>query len=366
MAARPGSAFAPELQNGIARIPAALAGSVSGIGSLPFRSADEAVQVIGAECPDLPFWPQLPRLSEREGAIGQGLNILADLIEPRSDGYGYQVKDGRIDSVVRALHSSSGQLTSANATGFAAFEGAMKSGDLSSALAVKGQIEGPLTLATHLFYRGRAFLADSSLFAAVAFHVSQMACWQIERLKLYGRPVLMFIDEPALCLDAAVSNGISLDHRLNALAAIFEDVRARDASAGLHCCAARPFARMCGAKPDILSFDAYQQLEEFFADSDALEFLHNGGWIAYGMVPNSPTLQQLEAASLFGRWLMAASMAGDPQQIAQRAIITATCGLGLLDARLVRQSFSLARAVGTLVRRLAGVDSLLFCESAHG
>jgi hypothetical protein len=352
-----GSASAQELPSRSAKsVPSNLAGSITGIGSLPFTSACEATRAIAEYCPDLPFWPQLPRLSEKESVIGQGLDILMDLIEPRSDGYGYQVKDGRIDSVVETLHNSSGRLTSANAAGFAAFEEAMKSGAFRSALGVKGQIEGPITLASYLFHRGRAFLADTSLFAAVAFHISQIVCWQIERLKMFGQPVLIFIDEPALCLDTAISNGISQERRLNALAAIFEDLRARGAFGGLHCCAARPFARMCLARPDILSFDAHEGLEQFFADPHALHFLQKGGWVAYGIVPTSPRLSAVDPASLFSRWLMAASVAGEPQELAQRALITATCGLALLGPASVFESFDVARATGKLIRRLAGVE----------
>ncbi len=94
-----------------ATLPANLAGAVTGIGSLPFTSPAEAVQAVAEHCPEVPFWPQLPQLSVEEGVIGQGLGVLADLVEPRAEGYGYQVKEGRIDAVVEALHNSSGCLT---------------------------------------------------------------------------------------------------------------------------------------------------------------------------------------------------------------------------------------------------------------
>lgn len=352
------SAFRRELpRESVKDIPSALAGSVTGIGSLPFASASEATEAIAANCPELPFWPQLPRLSEQESVIGQGLDILGDLIESRSGGYGYQVKDGRIDAVVEALHNSSGRLTSANAAGFAAFEDSMESGVFASALAVKGQIEGPITLATHLFYKGRAFLSDTSLFAALAFHVSQTVCWQVERLRIFGRPVLIFIDEPALCLDTAVANGIPQERRVHALSTIFEDLRARGAFGGLHCCAQQPFARMCLAAPDILSFDAYQGLEQFFADPDVRRFSREGGWVAYGMVPTSPDAGAVDPASLFSRWVVAASMAGDPQEFAQRALITTTCGLGLVEGARVIEFFTIARTTGKLINRVAGVQT---------
>lgn len=263
-----------------------------------------------------------------------------------------RVRPGRIDAVIEALHNSTGCLTRANSAGFPVFEESMRHGMFPSALAVKGQIEGPVTLASHLFYRDRAFLADSSLFSAVAFHIAQMVCWQIEHLRSFGRPVLMFVDEPALCLNDAVCGGIAQERRLSALYSIFQDIRARRAFGGLHCCAERPFDRMSAANPDIISFDAHEGLEQFFSSRSALEFLDRGGWVAYGLIPTSSGLSSLRGSSIFSRWLVAASLAGDAQALAQRAIVTATCGLGLLDHSAIADSFHLASDVGTLIRRL--------------
>jgi hypothetical protein len=329
------------------------AGAVTGIGSLPLTSLTGAVQAI-AECsPEIPFWPQLPRLSPREGVIGQGLGILGDRIEARQEGYGYQVKDGRLDSVLEILHHSTGELSPDHAAGFGPFLEALSAGLFKSAAAVKGQIEGPITLSAYLFYRGKPFLSDPALFAAIAFHVSQTICWQVDRLKSAGLPVLLFVDEPALCLEAP-AKAVTEEQRLSALAATLNDARVRGAFAGLHCCAARPFARMCRAKPDILSFDAHEGLELFFADADARSFVDRGGVVAYGMIPTSASMNTLDPASIFVRWLKAATLAGNPQRLAQGAMITATCGLGLLDASSIAGSFGAARSVGKLIRALAG------------
>jgi hypothetical protein len=313
----------------------------------------EAIRAVATRSPQIPFWPQLPRLSEHEAAIGQGLGILGDLIEPRTEGYGYRIKEGKIDSVVEVLHRSRGELTPANAAGFGEFEDALSSGLFRDAMAVKGQIEGPITLSAYLFHKGRSVLADPALFAAVAFHVSQIICWQIDRLKSAGVPVLMFVDEPALCLEVPAM-AVSEDRRLSALAATLDGARTRGAIAGLHCCASRPFARMCRANPDILSFDAHEGLELFFADGDARNFVKRGGAVAYGLIPTWKSLDGVDPAAIFSRWLKAVTLAGDPQELARRAMITATCGLGLLDPSSIAPSFSAAHAVGRLVHALAG------------
>ncbi|HXE63459.1 MAG TPA: hypothetical protein VN519_07950 [Bryobacteraceae bacterium] len=329
-------------------------GAVTGIGSLPFASVSEAIHAV-AECsPRIPFWPQLPQLSQQESVIGQGLGLLDGLIEPRGGAYGYRVRPGRIDAVVEALHHSTGELTAVNAAGFMAFEEALASGLFPAADAVKGQIEGPITLSTYLFYRDQPFFVDAALFSAVAFHVSQMVCWQIDRMRRAGLPVLLFLDEPALCLDATVANSVSEEKRLNALAATLDDARRRGAVAGLHCCAERPFRRMCLAQPDIVSFDAHEGLDLFFADPHARQFVRNGGVVAYGLVPTWQGLEGVTAADIFTRWLTAAALAGEPEDLARRAMVTATCGLGLLQPPAVAESFRVAREVGELMRQLAG------------
>jgi hypothetical protein len=331
------------------------AGAVTGIGSLPLTSVSAAIQSVATHSPEIPFWPQLPQRSESESAIAQGLGCLADLIEPRSEGYGYQVRAGQIDSVVDRLHGSSGAFGEGSAAGFGAFETALASGTFPLAVAVKGQIEGPITLSAYLFHRDRPFLSDRSLFSAIAFHASQMIAWQIERLQVAGLPVLLFVDEPALCLEAH-ANVVSEEERLNALTATLECARVRGAYAGLHCCAARPFERMLRAKPDILSFDADEGLDSFFFDWRALDFVQEGGIVAYGLVPTRSGLDAADSASIFIRWLKAASAAGDPQKFAQRAMITATCGLGLLDEAAMHQSFRVAHDVSKLVKGLAGTE----------
>ena len=63
--------------------------------------------------------------------------------------------------------------------------------------------------------------------------------------------------------------------------------------------------------------------------------------------------------SVFARWLTLASLAGDPVQFARNAMVTATCGLGLLVPESVTESFALARGVGRLIRALAGVPEAL-------
>jgi len=69
-------------------------------------------------------------------------------------------------------------------------------------------------------------------------------------------------------------------------------------------------------------------------------------------------LQFVDSASIFLRWLKAASLAGDPEKFTQPAMITSTCGLGLLETSAVAESVGVAHSISKLIRSLAGSPEL--------
>jgi len=313
-----------------------------------------AVSFVSEFSPEIPFWPQLPNISEWERIIGQGLTVIRDLIEPRKAGYGYQVKPGKLTEVVDRFWTGGGELEQFHASGFYSFARSKLSVDFPKAIAVKGQIEGPITLASHLFHGDRSFAGERTLFEAVAEHVSHLVSWQSRRLASLGLPVLLFIDEPGLCIAGLLSPSQREDTLMNGLQAAIQSGRASGAVVGLHCCASQPFSRMCRSEPDILSFDAHSELEAFAADPDVRGFFRKGGNIAFGLIPTLRRLDGLSGTQIFARWLKAAEALGDPIEVARRSFVTATCGLGLLGPEAAEASFRLCRVVADLIGRLAG------------
>lgn len=329
-------------------------GAILGIGSLPMTDPGEAVRFVRKYSPEVPFWPQLPNVSEKERIIGQGLGAIHDLIEPRAGVYGYQVKPGRLREVLERFWRGCGKLEPTHACGFYTFERSTIAVDFPRAFAVKGQIEGPITLASHLFFKDRSFAAEPALFEAMTAHVCHLVSWQTCRLASLGLPVLLFIDEPGLCIAGLVGPSIIGDDLMKGLQAVIQAGRASGAVVGLHCCAAQPFSRMCRLQPDIVSFDAHKELEAFAADPEAQRFVREGGHVAFGLIPTLRRLDGLFGTAIFERWSKAVNSLGDPVEIARRSFVTATCGLGLLEREAAESSFQLARVVSELIGRIAG------------
>jgi hypothetical protein len=326
---------------------------VTGIGSLPMTNPQTAIRFVADASPLVPFWPQLPQRFHLEGVIEQGLGEIADLIEPRSGAYGYRAKPGSLNRLVSRLQNVPAALDETRAAGFFAFEEALAAGAFPRAVAIKGQIEGPITLAFHLFDGDRTFAHNPFLVDAVASHVARLALWQFERLRRAQLPVLLFIDEPGLCLASPSQLTAPGSDLIGALTRVIDATRWSGAVAGLHCCAAIPFAFLRRVNPDVFSFDAHRGMEAFFADPDARVFLRQAGNVAFGLVPTCSCLDGLTAENLFARWLQAGAGAMNLRELARQSMITATRGLGLLDEIAARASFDLASRLAVLVNKLA-------------
>jgi hypothetical protein len=331
-------------------------GAVTGIGSLPFRDPHTAVQCVAQTCPLLPFWPELPRRSPHARSVEQTFGACADLVRPWRTGSGYEVIPGRLAALLERLEQAPARLEPTRSAGFFAFEQAMAAGQFAHAVAVKGQLIGPLTLAWQLCAEGILLVTQPLYRAAIGQYLQRLAHWQIDRLAQWGKPVLFFLDEPCLTLAPSPSETTQ-----EGLVAVLHDLlaalRRPDVLLGVHTCArlapgGMALAALGQACPDIVSFDAYQGLEVFCTDPAAQDFLRTGGWVACGLVPTWPRLDQLDPQALFARWLGAATDVMAVEALARQTLITATCGLGLLPAPAVASSFHLAHQ---LAQRMAQV-----------
>jgi hypothetical protein len=332
-------------------------GSVIGIGSLPHRDPWQAVQFVAEYCPEIPFWPQLCARNPTEGIIEQGLLGIADLLESRPQSYGYAVKQGRRSALLSRLYQGPATLDTTRAAGFFCFERALADGLFANAIALKGQIEGPVTLGYHLFHHDQPLILYGHFLSALGDYIARLAAWQVTRLRRWQRPVLLFIDEPMLTVIGA--SGLSRWRAPQAaliiatLRRVCEVIRDAGALAGIHCCAPPPFSILCRASPDIISFDAYQYLERFNQDDDTQRFLEAGGLIAFGLVPTLKEPQLDLAEELFHHWVVNLSHRKDLSHLARQALVSATCGLGLLDTDSARRNFQIARMLSRRFRELA-------------
>src|SRR5262245_6824037 len=210
-------------------------GAVTGVGSLPFVDPARAIDFVARHAREVPFWPQLKRLSPREAMIPQILGPAFKHVVAVRGEYAFHVPSDRVDRFASALARDDAKLEPANAAGFYAFLDGFGRGLFPDARAAKGQTMGPVTTACALESDGGALIENAELRSVVADHVVRMANWQAEAMLRVAPSVVLVLDEAYL--------GVALRTR-PALRAVVVDmlrsvvlrIRRPGVLVGLHCC----------------------------------------------------------------------------------------------------------------------------------
>ncbi|RME44814.1 MAG: hypothetical protein D6796_11325 [Caldilineae bacterium] len=325
-------------------------GRMTGIGSLPIKKPEAAVAFVARFCPEIPFWPQLLRRSRREAMVPQALGTLTKAIEKRKESYGYNILPDRLAWLEEGLACEAVQLTELHAAGFFAFERALEAGHFPHAIALKGQLVGPITLAGQLFVEGKPLARQADWLAKIGHYVACLARWQVRRLQRHSLPVVLMVDEPALLMANPEGDHAAADRLIAALREVVAAIQAAGGIAGIRCWGGFPVWSIPLLKPDVISFDAYHELETVLSAEETQHFMQAGGVMAFGMVPSWPEVDTLTAEALLQRWKRGVAPILAPRRAAQQTIITTTHGLGLLDDQAAEISFRLAKRLSRLLR----------------
>jgi hypothetical protein len=328
------------------------AGCVTGVGSLPFADPREAVRFVADHSPVLPFWPQLPRRHPSEGIIPQGLGRLSAFLEPAAKPFCRKVRADSVSSFASALKDDDASLMPESAAGFFEFENAIRAGSFPNALAFKAQSEGPATLAHCVFVDETPLARQPGWLGHVTTFVARQAVWQVNRLQQFGKPVIFVLDEPAISIALSCAAADGAAEIVAAVASVLGAVRKAGACAGLHCCAPLPIELMRALDLDLVSFDAHLPLDGANWLDLAGSVIARSGHLAFGLVPTG-LAPMPGTEELFALWLRLAASAGDLTTVAERTIVTATCGLGLATPERAGAAFEACRKLGDRIQQSA-------------
>ncbi|RPH51007.1 MAG: hypothetical protein EHM85_08280 [Desulfobacteraceae bacterium] len=341
------------------------------IGSLPVDDHLLAIKLVLEHTPEIPLWIQLPVFRE-EGMIAQFLPGLPGLTEEGERLFintsGKNFDDGIIEFYEECISVIEGTrdyddtrfvLTPETAKGFFIFIEKIRNLSVMP-VAVKGQITGPITLATGISDReGKAVFYNEDMRDAVVKLVALKAGWQVRRLSEFKVPVIIFFDEPAL---AGFGSSAFIGISPHEVAGCFEDVigtvHKEGGLAGIHVCSNADWSVILESSADIVSFDAYSYFDKFILYSDHIrKFIESGRIIAWGIVPTSQPedIEREDAASLAESWKKKAKMLKplgfDLRAVLSQSFITPSCGTGSLRLDLAVKVLSLTKEVSQILRR---------------
>jgi len=305
----------------------------TGIGSLPLVDVDEAVRAVFKFCPDLPYWPQLPKRGKCEGMNEQaiegfpGVTFEGEKMVVRQSEAFLAAAEDLLDRYERK-DASGYAVTEEYAAGLYAFLDAMPA---HSPRGAKGQIAGPVTVGMSVLdEHHKPILHDPTLRELLLKHLWLKVKWQNDALARAGGEPVVFVDEPYL----AASGTSSFAWGAEEIRALLEEVYSAAAVSGTHCCGNTDWSVFLKSNVDIVSFDAFAFSESFLMYSgDLVEFLSRGGNIAWGIVPTDPDdLGAVSAEELVERieamFDEIVRLGVARELLVRQSLVTPACGLG--------------------------------------
>jgi methionine synthase II (cobalamin-independent) len=319
----------------------------TGIGSWPGTDMADAIKIAFAECPDLPYLPELPARGPYAELIGRGTAFLAGLaVDLQTAGWRLTDASSRDHRLAISTLRSDLDLLEELAQGYAG--------------PVKIAVAGPWTMAAHVERpRGDRALADSGarrdLGQSLAEGVGSMIAELRRRL-----PEIEFtvqLDEPSLpaVLAGSLTTASSLSRHpavdraevRGSLLDVMAQIRAAGSAAVVvHCCApAAPIPLLQEAGAD----GVYLDLDSVAASAwDAVaSCLVDGVQIGLGALPTDRLA--LTGDQVAGRVLNHLRKLGLDPPIAARVVITPSCGLATAERELAVGALRTIRTAAAIV-----------------
>lgn len=294
------------------------------MGIMPHRNVERALEL--ALSLDIPFWPQLPKVSLYEDMYVQAsqnfpgiaidfdkgrLSFNTARFEQELDGY-----FGKMDVPE----------TFALTAGYSAVFHKFLSKDLRGYKAIRGQNIGPVSFGFKVLDENLKPVIYNDEARTILFDfIQKKANIQYTELKERNANVFVWLDEPGL---GYVFSGLSGYNDQQAKEDYHNFVAGLEGPKGLHLCAEVNLPYLLELGVEILSFDAYQIgfMPKEYAGS-VTEFIKKGGIISWGIVPTESTALATQtprtlATTLSAYWDVVSQNTGlSLSQIAMQALV---------------------------------------------
>lgn len=348
------------------------AGSTTGIGSVPYNSAEEGLKLVAHCMPDWPHWPQLPSSSLEEGFV---LQYIQPLVRLGLVAWGKDIHFNRNsatweENVLRFYELYlAWQNGEKEAEAFFALQGQSFHGleyfvdnffdYFQEANGVKGQLSGPLTVGLEIKdEQGKDAFYDENLRDLLVKCLQTQGVMQVKKLQTLKKDVVLFIDDPAIfLLGSATHITLTKEEISNALLEIMQPLKAMGTKIGVHICAQTDWSLLFDLlQIDVVSFDAYTYFSSMTAYVQALRrFLQRGGKIAWGIVPTSQMAWQLTVESLLSIFQeqveQLVSLGLEKELLLKNIIWTPSCGTGTLTIELAQHIYLLLNNFAKQVKK---------------
>lgn len=292
----------------------------------------------------IPAWPQLPRRDFRESMYVQYSPLLPGIvIDLAAEKVSFDTSGDLAPALERFYESyladdvDAFALDPAFAAGFYAMLAALKA---SPGEWAKGHVTGPVSFGLTVVDQDlRSSLYDENLADAIVKNMAMYARWQVRQLKAVRPNVIIFVDEPYMASFGSAFIAVSREQVIAYLDEVFDAIHSEGGIAGVHCCGNTDWSVLMDASVDILNLDALGYIENLsLYPAEARRFLDRGGQLAWGALPNDPTVLSASPDAIASRLLdglklvtrRAESQGIDLpfSRLAAASLLSPACGMG--------------------------------------
>ncbi len=328
------------------------------MGIMPHTDIERALEVVLSL--DIPFWPQLPKVSYFEDMYVQALEnfpgvriditnqkILFDLSRFYEELPSYFEK---------ADDPQTFKLTKEYSLVYHRF----LEKDLSRYSAIRGQMISPISLGLKIVDQDQKPIIYHDEVREVLFDfIQKKVNQQYQELKTKNPNAFVWVDDPGLGLIFTAFSGYNEVQAKSDLDRFLEGL---EGSKGVHLCAKPDWDFLLKSKLDILSFDSFNCGVVIINYPSLREFLGRGGVLSWGIVPTyTELLEQETIDSLKERletfWEDLFRRGVDQERLLRQSLLApATCNLMNPDKeKTVEKAFEILRELSTKIRKKYGL-----------
>ena len=351
--------------------------STTAMGIMPHRDVEQALEL--ALSLDIPFWPQLPKVSLYEDMYVQASQnfpgIAIDFDKERLIFNTARFEQELDEYFVKMDDPEAFALTAEYSAVFRKF----LSKELQSYKAVRGQVIGPVSFGFKVLDENLKPVIYNDAARTILFDfIQKKANIQYRELKERNPNAFVWLDEPGL---GYVFSGLSGYNEQLAKEDYHNFAEGLEGPKGLHLCAEVNLPYLLELGVEILSFDAYQIgfMPREYAGNVA-EFIQSGGIISWGIIPTESTTLATQtpetlAAILSSYWEVISENTGlSLNQIAKQALVAparcclsdlgqvntvgktvSECQVSGIEEGLVEKAFAFLPELSQILREKYGV-----------
>ena len=329
------------------------------MGIMPHDDVDRALSL--ALSLDVPFWPQLHRISLYEDSYVQASEHFPGIaIDPISRRIVFDLARFYEELPEYAELSASPDFFSVSPRYSTAFHKFLAS-DLSGHLAIRGQCMGPISFGLKVVDEDlKPIIYRDDIRSLLIDFLQAKVNWQYRQLKAKNRNAFVWLDEPGLQVLFSAYSGYTGEAAKADLRTFFQGI---EGWKGVHLCGNPDWDLLLSIDLDILSLDSYHWGQVFIRYYEQVKsFVERGGILVWGLAPTGAEDFALENAErlmrrLEGYWDYLAGKGADKERLLRQSLLSpATCCLLNADVtETVESAFGLVRDVSRMIKDKYGL-----------